>query len=1278
MYHKVTFRNGFTSALMSLVFVALLGLGVYGQAGTSTITGTIYNEQNEVVAGATVTLVNVSQNTRRTAITSSQGGYNFTSVAPGSYRVEVESAGFKKAITTEFQATVDGTTQLPITLEVGEVSVSVTVDAGSIENIKNVSDGSLGNSFNSGQISQLPIEGRNVANLLSLQPAVTPGGYVAGGRSDQANITLDGVDVNNQQQGTAFEPVLRVTPDSVEEFRVTTANPDASKGRSSGAQISLVTKSGSNQFHGNLFWYHRNDYFNANDWFNNASGRYDASDPDVIAGRLTAGDMRAPRPKLIRNLVGGSFSGPIVKDRLFFFYNYEGMREAKSLPTTQLVPLASMGQGILRIWDTDGHPTNPVNTLRTINTAQINSFIDPYGDPVVDVNPAATAYFAAIAARYPANSRLAGDGINTGGYRFNVSQPVDLNTHTARFDWNVTSDQKHIVGARMNYQQDLFGGGAAFPDTLATDTWSHPTGLALSHTWLINNNLTNKFSYGLTRLAFSDQGDSTQNAITFRDVFSPFNYSRAFSRVNPTQNFANDTTWIKGNHTVQFGTNVRLIRNKRVNWAAAYDSAVTNFGFYDGGGASVTDIVDEYLSTTYGTAVDGGWVRSAQSPLVAMLGRLNQYTANFNYDLGGNLANGQPTLREFATEEYDVYVQDSWKIGQSFTLNLGLRYGYSTPVYETQGYEAAPSIALNEYFDRRKAYAEMGMNYTAPIIVEKSGKVNGKPPMYNKDTNNFQPRVSFAWSPNFDGGIGAFLFGKNRSGVLRGGFAITNDYYGQQLAVSFDAANTLGFLKSFTTPANSFDLTLNPAPAWDGTPMAIRTPVFPGATPMPTITFPQQQDEDLGMRIESSIDRGIQAPVNYTTNLTYGRELPGKLYVEASYIGRKARNLLARRDVMTANNLRDPISGMTWYDAVKIIAQHAYSGGTQTTVPDVAYFNNIWGAYSIGNNIGGSYAGMTNSQVVFRLAGRNATTLLATSTDYTYPQLIFDAYSDQGPLFYQLQYGALDSFGSIANSDYNAGTISIRQRLSNLTWDFNYTFSHSMDDTSGLQTSGSYGSAFILNPLKQRDNYSSSDFDMRHIINFNSLWQIPLGKGRRFFSDSHPFVDSVIGGWQLSSIFRYNSGQPHGTSNKIFDNSGWPTNWNLKSAMVQTRPIVMGINYNGEGGLPTMFSDADQAYQSFRSPYPGESGDRNQLRWPAFWTLDMGLQKSFTMPWYEGHKISFRGEVFNLTNTPVFIGNANTAMGFRPQIGTAPVGYGQFTGTRNDARVFQFALRYDF
>ena len=1249
----------FSNFIAALFVTAALTLTSFGQAGSSTITGAVTDAQGQGVVGATVILVS-PQGTRRTAVSDSNGTYTFASVQPGSYTIEVEASGFNKSVTTPFDALTDRVVTIPVKLNVGDVTVSVTVDAGGLESIKNSSDGSLGNNFTSQQISQLPLEGRNVADLLSLQAAVTPGGSVAGGRSDQANITLDGVDVNNQQENTAFSPVVRVTPDSVEEFRVTTSNPDATRGRSSGAQISLVTKSGTNDFHGNLFWYHRNDYFNANDWFNNASG--------------------VARESLKRHLFGGSLGGPILKDRLFFFYNYEGMRESKSIGVNRLVPLASLGQGQIRFFDTS-------NTLRTIDTPTINNFVDPNGDAVVNVNQNVIDLFADAAQRYPSNNTEVGDGLNTGGFRWNVPLPVEQSTHTARFDFTPFSDQRHALSGRMNYQQDLFGNGSLFPDTPSTDQWSHPLGIAASHTWLIKNNLTNRFSYGLTRLAFSNQGDSGENAITFRDIYSPVNFSRTFSRVNPTHNFADDMTWTKGAHTFQFGTNIRIVRNKRVNWTAAYDSAVTNFGFYETGGSMVTDIVDEYLGTTYGTSVSPAWLRSAQSPLVALLGRLNQYTARFNFDSSGNPVANAPTIREFATEEYDFYFQDAWKVRPNLTLTYGIRYGYSTPVYETQGLEAAPNVALDDYFARRLRYAESGQNYDEPILIELSGKKNGKPPMYDADKNNWQPRISVAWSPNFEGGLGAFIFGKDRSGVLRGGFAMTNDYYGQQLAVTFDANNTLGFLGNYTSPANSFNLTTNPGPSWDGTGMNIQQ--FPNVVAPAQLVFPLQQPQDLAMRIESSIDRGIQAPVHYSSNVTFGRELPGSLYFEASYINRTARNLLATRDVMSPNNLRDPISGMTYYEASAILANHAQSGGTLATVPNVPFFNNLWAPGFIGTVRGGSYVGLTNSQAFFRLAGLSVpqgqpvSAGVAAGTGYDNSTFWFDLADlilGRTPLFYQTQYGALASFGSIARSDYNAGTLSVRQRLSTLTWDLNYTYSHSLDDTSGLQTATGFGTAFILNPIRQNDNYASSDFDMRHIVNFNSLWQVPIGKGRQFMSDANPFVDAVLGGWQLASIFRFNSGQPHGTGNRIFDNAGWATNWNLKSSMVQIAPIETGVNFNGEDGLPTMFADPDAAYRSFRSPFPGETGDRNQLRWPSFWTLDMGLQKSFTMPWYENHKVSIRWDVFNVTNTPIFVGNSNTAMGYRPNRPglTAPVGFGQFTATRGDARVMQFALRYDF
>lgn len=1267
--------KGICAVLAAFVLIAS---SVSAQSGTSSVNGTVVDGQGQVVAGATIKLTSTGQGTTRTTTTDGSGAFAFGSVAPGTYSIEVEASGFKRSLVRDVQALVDKTTSIPVSLEIGDVSANVEVSAGGIENIVNTQDASLGNNFVSKQISQLPLEGRNVVGLLSLQPGVTPDGAVAGGRQDQANITLDGVDVNDQQTGlnidqdAAFTSVLRVTPDSIEEFRVTTLNPDATKGRSAGAQVSLITKSGTNEFRGNLFEYHRNTLTTANDWFNNAAG--------------------IERPKLIRNLFGGSLGGPILKDRLFFFYNYEGMREAKDQGVTNVVPLASLGQGIIRFTDTlrtvnpDGSlgdfDPNYTPIIRSLSIADING-LTSNGAAVVNVNPLAVQVFADAAARYPSNIS-GGDGLNTGGYRFNAPLPVKQNTHTARFDWAVTGDQKHALSFRGNAQHDLFGRAPAFPDTPPADRWSHPMGLSASYTWLISNNLTNRFSYGLTRLAYSNQGDLSTNAITFRNIFTPLNLTTTFSRVNPTHNITDDITWTKGNHVFQFGTNIRMIRNKRTSMASAFDNGTTNFGFYEGSGAVLLTPLNDYLNSNFGAPagyvrqVNPNTINSAQSSLAAVLGRLNQYTANFTFDINGNPVNGEPTTREWATEEYDFYVQDSWKIRPSLTLNLGMRYGLSRPVYETQGFQAAPNIALDEYFRRRVQAAENGQNYTELLTINKIGPKNGGPDFYEWDKNNWQPRVSVAWSPNFKDGWLAKVFGTDRKSVIRGGFAITNDYFGQQLAVAFDANNTLGFTSNYTTPANTYNITTNPAPLFTGFGQDIRS--LPGVTVPGSLTFPLQQAPNFARRIEQSIDSGVKSPTNYTWNLTYGRELPAKMYAEVSYVARLGRGLLASRDVMMPNNLRDPVSGQTWYQAATLLDVQNQAGASVGSIGVQPFFENFYtpgllDSIFIGSNPGQEF---TNTQVAYLIAQG--------TTDWTFVQDLLDRFTGQR-LFYQSQYAALDSFGTVGNSDYHGMAVSLRQRMGGLTWDLNYTFSKSMDDSSGLQNAGAYGTAFILNPLRQRDNYAVSDFDMRHIVNFNSVWEIPIGKGRTWLRDANGVVDAILGGWQLSSIVRYNSGEPlSGSINpligsyRFFDNSGWPTNWNIKSSPVRLRPISTGVHFNGSGGLPTLFGDADEAYTSFRSPFPGESGDRNQLRMPSFVVMDMGLQKQFKMPWSETHKLGFKWEVFNVTNTPVFTGPfTETRVGFAPQNSSgAPIGFGEFTATKSQSRVMQFALRYDF
>jgi hypothetical protein len=260
--------------------------------------------------------------------------------------------------------------------------------------------------------------------------------------------------------------------------------------------------------------------------------------------------------------------------------------------------------------------------------------------------------------------------------------------------------------------------------------------------------------------------------------------------------------------------------------------------------------------------------------------------------------------------------------------------------------------------------------------------------------------------------------------------------------------------------------------------------------------------------------------------------------------------------------------------------------------------------------------------------------------------------------------------------------------MKGLTWDLNYTYSKSMDDASGLQTGGTFGSAFILNALRQQDARSVSDFDLTHVVNFNSLWEIPIGKGKQFFSGMNGFADAILGGWQLSSIFRYNTGYPiYG----FFDNSGWQTNWNVRSNGVRLNTMETGNNANAGvctitgsnppvlGSCPNLFGDRISAYKSFRSPYPGESGDRNQHRYPSYFVLDAGLMKSFSLPWNEKHQAQFRWEVFNVTNSARFTGLASTALGYNPsKVTTTPTAFANYSGTQGSPRVMQFAFRYSF
>src|SRR4030095_4656102 len=513
-------RDRATTSLMKQLFatviaLTLLTITAYAQSGGSNVRGTVKDPQGNVVAGATVNLTNPEKNFSRTQSTNQEGVYLFTAIPPGTYKLEVEAPGFKTASASGLVALVDTPTVRDVQLEIGAVSETVDITSGA-ETTVNTSDASLGNSFERKRIVDLPLNANNVVGLLSLQPGVTRSGFVNGGRADQSNITLDGVDVNEQQDGLdvvtdeAFASVLRVTRDSLQEFRVTTTNPNAEQGRSSGAQVSLVTRSGSNQFHGSLFETHRNTVTTANDFFNNAAG--------------------VDRPQLLRNIFGGSVGGPIKKDRAFFFFTYEGFREATATSVVREVPLPTLGQGLVRFRTESGtsDPACPPGTPAGVNCltpAEINAAYTDLNGSSPGINPAALAVLANASQRYPANDTTVGDGLNTSGFRFNARTPTELNTYIGRFDFNLTNNQTLFL--RGNYQNDnvtravYFSSDCSvpgdniqcFPDTPPLTTWNHPKGVAVGHVWTINNAVVNRFNYGLTRSSFTQNGDSEENRV---------------------------------------------------------------------------------------------------------------------------------------------------------------------------------------------------------------------------------------------------------------------------------------------------------------------------------------------------------------------------------------------------------------------------------------------------------------------------------------------------------------------------------------------------------------------------------------------------------------------------------------------------------------------------------------------------------------------------------------------------------------------------------------------
>src|SRR5262249_49904285 len=326
----------------------------------------------------------------------------------------------------------------------------------------------------------------------------------------------------------------------------------------------------------------------------------------------------------------------------------------------------------------------------------------------------------------------------------------------------------------------------------------------------------------------------------------------------------------------------------------------------------------------------------------------------------------------------------------------------------------------------------------------------------------------------------------------------------------------------------------------------------------------------------------------YVWNVTFERQVHKNTRLSFSYIGRIANHLLARRDVAAFNNIVDPKSGMDWYTAGTMLEKQRQAGTATTAIAPIPFFENLFpaGLATIMNNTfgldpvcsGGNpgfVPSWSNTQVFYAMQSRTPGNPCAffAGNDWTDTQALIDQVMTANSFptrFMQSQYGALSAWSTIGNSAYNALTFSLRQRLKDLSLDFNYTFSHSLDDASGLQNTTGYGAGFIVNPIRQSTWYGSSDFDIRHQINASAVWQMPFGKGRAFLNSGNRAVDAVIGGWQISTIYRFHTGLP--VSDMPYDDARWATNWNVQANVT---PATLVQSCPNRANVPKLFGGCD-------------------------------------------------------------------------------------------------------
>lgn len=1314
---KGDFQKRLRATMRLTIFASVLAAVLAPAASAQTTTagkvvGSVTDQSGGVVPKAEVQLQNVGTGTALATITDGAGEFIFPVANAGIYRITVRMVGFRTAVVEQIAVDVERTNTVPVKLEIGADKDVVEVTATAAAQLQ-TADAQIGNVVSTDNILRLPTLQRNAVELMNLQPGVAASGAsatsglnmrVSGAIDDQNTVTLDGIDITQNVVATGTS--IPTPADSVEEFRMSVANPGATLMRASGGQVTLIGRRGSNAFHGALYEYFQNNDLNANTWDNNRAGLAKAIIHD--------------------NRAGGRLGGAIKKNQTFFFANYEARRFSSVAQVTRTVPTALLRQGIVQFQGPTGIEQFNLKTSAICNAPAGSVGItacDPRG---LGVSPSVAAQFADM----PLPNLAGGDGLNTMSYFANLPTPIQTDYGVLRLDHMV--NEKLTLNATFTYFRSdqvasgdvsILNGNAASAETTPERsmlpslqaTWQiSPTLVNIARLgWVRDTGQTNATSptkaAGILNIPGSQTSDGPV-ALTIGSGVSSFidspidmDTQRARFQAAWQQNgqLVDDMTKIWGSHQIQFGVQLNKIDFTHARADKVVGSITSLVAQIDGDQTYLT------IPSVNEPAVCSGSITSSCVPS-SQLGNWDRYYASLLglVDNVGVLAvrnsNLQPqplgTFLRDVTNQYATYfyLQDSFRVKPSLTLYYGLSYGWQTPPTEQNNLQtimidasSGALVSAGAFLQQKQQAALAGQIYNPTFGFQTISTAHR--PVYNTDYGDVAPRLSLAWNPLAPEGFLRTLLGERKT-VIRGGFAMVYDRsntvqsveipmlgigFDQNISVAVPACNATGTGGPGCNAAGG--VAANPGLAsfrvgTDGTlPLPVATaaasPVIPGVA-QETLSF--------------QVDPNTKVGRSYNFDFSIQRELPGNMILEAAYISRESRHLPQAVNLNSAPYMFvDSASGQSFAQAYDLVAGALRAGQSAPVEP---FFEDQFQGLA-------KLKGAASATAYIVSANKSAFTQgnvgsLFLNLDTYRRQLGLQAYdSDQAQVEFMRTY--------IGYGNYNAGIVTLTKRMSHgLTISGNYTYAKALDD--GLSNQNNAG--FFSNSFNPSVQYGPSSYDRRNTFNAYYQYDIPAGAGHLVHGG--PVIDRIVGGWYTSGIVSAWTGVPVKVTESSQLWGGGTSTIGATDYMVPTGPLpstglnhnvsnttacsngifsgTVGANVGGSSGTNMdIFGNPGAAFCDFnyvQLSSSGRTGSANPMYGLPFWNFDMRFGKTTAIK--ERLKLGFSADFFNIFNHENF---SNPSLSF-----TSPATFGVITSTftppnrTNSARWIELGLRLDF